>query len=418
VNEIATKPALLPWAPALNQGAAPLAPSRAPGFGQVLLAVRLAWRQLKSDRARLATAIAGVMFASILVFMQLGFKGALFDSATNLLSAMRGDLFLVHPMTQASFRPEQIPRRRATQALADPDVASAVPIYLQQATLRNPTTGTRRSAQVIGVDAGAGAVDFAGLAALAEVLQRPDTMAFDSRSRPDFGPIAEIFRQQGPFHLQVGPRDFEVVGLVEIGASFGADGNVVMSETNFRRLFANRTAAGADLVALRLRPGADREAVQTRLRSLLPEDVVIKTHSELVAGEREYWEKGTAIGFIFLFGSIMGLVVGMVIVYQILFADIAGHLSEYATLKAMGYSNGYLSQVVMGAAVILAVVGFVPGLGLSVFLYDFVAKATFLPLVMVTERAISVFLLIFVMCVIAGLLAMRKLRDANPADMF
>jgi len=193
---------------------------------------------------------------------------------------------------------------------------------------------------------------------------------------------------------------------------------VVMSETNFRRLFANRTAAGADLVALRLRPGADREAVQTRLRSLLPEDVVIKTHRELVAGEREYWEKGTAIGFIFLFGSIMGLVVGMVIVYQILFADIAGHLSEYATLKAMGYSNGYLSQVVMGAAVILAVVGFVPGLGLSVFLYDFVAKATFLPLVMVTERAISVFLLIFVMCVIAGLLAMRKLRDANPADMF
>jgi putative ABC transport system permease protein len=114
----------------------------------------------------------------------------------------------------------------------------------------------------------------------------------------------------------------------------------------------------------------------------------------------------------------MGLVVGMVIVYQILFADIAGHLSEYATLKAMGYSNGYLTRVVLGAAVILAVIGFVPGFLVSAFLYDFVAGATFLPLVMTAERALGVFLLIFAMCFTAGLLAMRKLRDANPADMF
>jgi len=114
----------------------------------------------------------------------------------------------------------------------------------------------------------------------------------------------------------------------------------------------------------------------------------------------------------------MGLVVGIVIVYQILFADIAGHLSEYATLKAMGYSNGYLSRVVLGAAVILAIIGFIPGLGLAVFLYDFVAKATFLPLHMPPDRALSVFLMIFAMCFTAGLLAMRKLRDANPADMF
>ncbi len=418
MNEMPQKPGLLPWAPEYNGAeAAPVRrrpPALLPGLG---LAVRLAWRQLKADRARLATAIAGVMFACVLVFMQLGFKGALFDSATNMLAAMRADLFLMHPMTQASFRPEKLPRARAWQALADPDVTAAVPIYLEQATVRNPLTGSRRSAQVIGLDASAGAVAFTGLTPLIEALQRPDTVAFDDRSRPEFGPIGRLFRENGPYHIQVGRRDFELVGLVEIGPSFGADGNVVMSETNFRRVFS-RQAGMADLVALRLRPGADPAAVQARLRALLAQDVVVLTHTELVQGERAYWENGTPIGFIFLFGSIMGLVVGMVIVYQILFADIAGHLSEYATLKAMGYSNGYLGRVVLGAAVILAVIGFIPGFGLSILLYDFVAGATFLPLHMPPDRAISVFLLIFAMCFVAGLLAMRKLREANPADMF
>ena len=426
MNELAHKPALLPWAPQAPPHGAPhdeAAPPPAarhrpqPFFNAAALATRLAWRQLLADRARLATAIAGVMFAALLVFMQLGFKGALFDSATNLLGAMRADLFLVHPMTEASFRTEQIPRARAWQALADPDVERAVPIYLAQATVRNPATGGRRAAQIIGLDADGQALDFPGLAPLAAALSRPDTFAWDMRSKPEFGPMAQIFNERGPYHTQIANRDFELIGLVEIGPSFGADGNVVMSETNFRRIFP-RQASNADLVALRLRAGADPAAVQARLRALLPGDVAVRSHAQMVAEERRYWENGTAIGFIFGFGSIMGLVVGMVIVYQILFADVAGHLSEYATLKAMGYSNFYLARVVLGAAVILAVIGFIPGLGLSIFLYDFVAEATFLPLHMPVERALSVFALICGMCVIAGLLAVRKLRDANPADMF
>lgn len=386
-------------------------------MGGMLLAGRLAWRQLLADRVRLATAIAGVMFASLLVFMQLGFRGALFDSATNLLGAMRADMFLVHPMTEASFRTEQIPRARGWQALADPDVLRAVPIYLAQATVRDPVRGGRRAAQVIGLDPAGQALDFQGLAPLAGVLSRPDTFAWDLRSKPDFGPLAALFTERGTLRVQVANRNLELVGLVEIGPSFGADGNVVMSETNFRRIFP-RQASNADLVALRLAPGADPVAVQARLRALLPHDVAVRSHAQMVAEERRYWEKGTAIGFIFGFGSVMGLVVGMVIVYQILFADVAGHLSEYATLKAMGYSNFYLARVVMGAAVILAIIGYIPGFGLSILLYDYVAKATFLPLHMPLDRAVTVFLLIFGMCLIAGLLAVRKLRDANPADMF
>jgi putative ABC transport system permease protein len=383
-----------------------------------LLAGRLAWRQLVSSRARLVSAIAGVMFACVLVFMQLGFRAALFDSASNLPRALQGELFLVNPLTLVMFRPEPIARVRASQTLADPDVALAVPIYLAQTKFRNPDTGRQRTIQLIGFDPEAGAVDFAGLAPLVPALKRIDTIGFDRRSRPEFGNIAGRLEREGPFEVEVGGRAVLIAGLVELGTSFGADGNAVMTETNFRRIVKERQASKTDLVAIRLKPGADAQAVKSRLAAILPADVVVLTGAELIAWERAYWEQGTPIGFIFGFGSLMGLVVGMVIVYQILFSDIATHLREYATLKAIGYSNHYLRLVVMGAALMLAVLGFVPGFLGSIGLYGVVAKATLLPLGMEAGRAVAVFGLIFAMCALAGLLAMRKLGEADPADMF
>ena len=388
------------------------------GIDGARLPLRLAWRQLRAEKARLASAIAGVMFACVLVFMQLGFRSALFDSATALLSSMRADVFLMHPLTTASFRPETLPRVRVSQALALPEVVAAVPVYLAQATWRNPETGTRRAVQLIGFDTESGVMGFPGLASVIETLKQPDTFAFDRRSRPEFGNVPRLLAERGPFQVQIANRMMEVVGLVDIGPSFGADGNVVMSEVNFRRAVSARAFTSVDLVAIKLKPGADREAAIRRLRQVLPPDVTVLSHAQLVAHDRAYWENATPIGFIFAFGSLMGLIVGMVIVYQILFSDIASHLKEYATLKAMGYSNGYLGRTVLSAALLLAILGFIPGVVLSAVLYDVVGKGTFLPLMMDVARAASVFGLIFAMCAAAGLLAMRKLRDANPADMF
>ncbi|MDO9710195.1 ABC transporter permease DevC [Paracraurococcus lichenis] len=422
-------PGLLPWAPELTGDDAPPPPPASPGPearaprrfrpGEALwLPARLAWRQLRAERARLFSAIAGVMFACVLVFMQLGFRAALFDSATALLGSFRADITLMHPLTTVSFKPETLPRVRVSQALALPEVAQAVPVYLAPATWRNPVDGTRRPVQLIGFDLEAGVMDFPGLAPVVEALKRPDTLAFDLRSRPEFGPVPKLLAERGPFEVQVGSRLMQVTGLIEIGPSFGADGNVVMSEVNFRRVVKERLASQVDLVAIRLVPGADRAQAAARLRAILPPDVRVFNGRELVQHERDYWETATPIGFIFMFGSIMGLIVGMVIVYQILFSDIASHLKEYATLKAMGYSNLYLGRAVLSAALILAVLGFLPGFVLSALLYDFVGKGTFLPLAMDAGRALGVFAMIFTMCAAAGLLAMRKLRDANPADMF
>ena len=277
----------------------------------IFLPLRLAWRQLRSDKARLSAAIAGVMFAAVLVFMQLGFRAALFDSATRLLASMHADIFLMQPLTTASFRPETFPRARASQALGLPEVAAAVPIYLAQSSWRNPESGSRRAVQMIGFDTESGVMAFPGLAPLIDTLKRPDTMAFDRLSRPEFGDVGKLLAARGPFDIQVGNREMEVVGLVEVGPSFGADGNVVLSEVNFRRIATNRNFDTVDLVAIRLVPGANREAAMARLRALLPADVAVLSQPQLVAHERAYWENGTPIGFIFAFGSLMGLIVGL-----------------------------------------------------------------------------------------------------------
>ena len=114
----------------------------------------------------------------------------------------------------------------------------------------------------------------------------------------------------------------------------------------------------------------------------------------------------------------MGFVVGAIIVYQILFADVSEHLNEYATLRAIGYRNGFVSGIVLQQAVILAVLGYIPGVAIAGWLYGKAAAATNLPLYITQDRAITVFVLTMSMCAISGLLAVRKVRRLDPAEVF
>jgi len=114
----------------------------------------------------------------------------------------------------------------------------------------------------------------------------------------------------------------------------------------------------------------------------------------------------------------MGFVVGIVVVYQILYTDVSDHLAEYATLKAMGYTDGYLLMVVFQEAMILAVLGFIPGFLVSHGLYVLTQAATRLPIAMTWGRATTVFTMTVVMCFVAGAVAVRRLQAADPADIF
>jgi putative ABC transport system permease protein len=230
--------------------------------------------------------------------------------------------------------------------------------------------------------------------------------------------VAEHLSRNGALSVEVNDRRIIVADTFRLGTSFGINGSLVTSDLNFRRLFPDRVPGLVDLGLVQLRPGADPERVRRRLVAALEPDVEILTREGFVRREVEYWGSTTPIGYVFGFGAIMGLAVGGVIVYQILFADVSEHLAEYATLKAMGYTHRELAGLVLREAAILAVLGFLPGLGIGVALYRVTAEATRLPLAMTLERGATVFLLTLVMCGVAGLVALRKVSAADPAEVF
>lgn len=240
----------------------------------------------------------------------------------------------------------------------------------------------------------------------------------NSSSRQEYGPIVAEFEQNKTVTAEVRNRKIKVGGLFTLGASFGADGNLVTSDSNFLRILPHRSAGLIDIGLIKLKPGADAIAVAQNLKNYLPKDIKVFTKQEFVDFERNYWASSTAIGFIFSLGTVMGFIVGTVIVYQILYTEVTDHLSEYATLKAIGYTQNYLLSVILQEALILAILGYMPGIAVTLFLYDRARAATLLPIFMSGERAIMVMILTILMCFISGAIAVRKLSSANPADIF
>lgn len=378
---------------------------------------RLAWRQLIHERAKLIAAISGVLFACVLVFMQLGFKDSLYASAASAPTNLDGDLFILHKQTEAMWRPVQFNRSELMRAFGNREVVSVYPLYLSLGQFKNIQTHIKRTLMVYGFDPDGQLMRLEEVRAYRKALLQKDTALFDESSRPEFGPMRTLL-DQGNNITEINDYKVKFVGLFHLGVSFAADGNVVTSDLNFLRIFPNRTADKIDLGVIRVKENANIQEVQTYLRNNLDEYINIFTYKELVAYEKGYWANTAPIGFIFGFGTVMGLVVGMVIVYQILFTDITNHLNEFATLKAMGYRQGYFTKVVFSSAFYLAVLGFVPGYFLSIALYDLAESNTSIPMPMTTERLVTVFIFILSMCAMAGILAMRKLKAANPADMF
>lgn len=384
------------------------------------LAVPIAWLQLKREKLRLAVALAGVAFAVVLIFMQLGFQDALFQSSVRYHENLRYDVAIVSKKMDFIVQPESFSRRRLYQALATPGVEAVTPLYLGLGRWSNPVApGDTRAIFVLGFDPSSRVFDLPGIEAHRDTLKLPDVVLYDEASRPEFGPIPALFRaSQSGVETEVANRRVRVAGLFTLGTSFGIDASIVTSDLNFRRIFPQRAPGMIDLGLVHLAPGADPERVREAIAARLPEDVEVLTRAGFVQREVDYWTGSTPIGYVFSFGVIMGLTVGGIIVYQILFSDVSEHLREYATLKAMGYTDGQLFRIVLQEALLLAVMGFLPGLVASLLLYRAAGEATRLPLAMSPELGGVVFAMTAAMCGVSGAIALRKVRSADPAEVF
>ena len=377
-----------------------------------------AWLQLRSDPLRFAAAVAGIAFAAVMVTFQLGLYEALTEGAVIVHRSLRGDLMMISRQYEFIAINEGFTERRLAQARALPEVASVAALYVATGKWRNPVDGHFQTIVVFGIRPGEAPFALPELEASAPALLREGAGFFDRMSRPSYGHVTELFEARGPFETELNRQHIRIEGLFTLGTTLAVDANLVVGEQTFHTIFPQIPQGFIHVGLIRLRAGADPVAVRDRLLAFLPADVNVLTPEQFAQIEKDYWTGKTPIGFVINAGLIVGLVVGAVIVYQILYTDVTEHLPEYATLKAMGYDDGFFARLVAGEALILTVLGYVPGVIAALGVFRLMtAMSSLNPKATPTTLAI-VFVLIAGMCAVAGAFATRKLRQARPAEIF
>ena len=380
--------------------------------------IPLSWLLLTRQPLRLFVAIAGICFAGILMFMQLGFRDGLFDTSVTVHKLFDADIVLISPRSKSSISMSGFPRRRLIQSMAHEDVIGTTPVNWTFVLWRNPKTLSTRSILALGFEPTDPLLTDKEFSSKAKSLTNPGRVLFDELSRDEFGPISKWFRQGRVVETEVAGKRVRVTGLVSLGPSFGADGNLITSRETFLKLLPSTPSGSIEIGLVRLKRDADSEKVAKSLQLSLPNDVRVLTTEEFIQFEKNYWRNSTSIGFIFTLGAAMGFVVGCVIVYQILYSDVSDHLAEYATLMAMGYQIRTLLGVVGREGILLSFMGYIPAYLSGQALYLLVRNSTKLPVVMTYQRASLVFSLILIMCMGSALVAMKRLVDADPAEIF
>lgn len=387
----------------------------------------LAWLNLRRDPGRTAVAMAGVAFAALLIFVQLGFLGACWTSATLIYDRLDFDLAIGSPEYVDLMRAGSIPRARLTQSWSLPGVKSIRPLSVAIHLWRNPqaTDRRRRNILILGVDPRSNIFRHAELTDDALVLlAAPDTVLLDRRSRPEFfGPriVSGSATDPDEDRTDLAMVPVRVVGRFELGTGFGADGMVITNEETFAAINGRDWADRVSLGLVKLHNGRNpivADAARDHLAQLLPEDVRVWTRDELLGSERRHWVWDTPLGKIFVFGAVLAFVIGVILVYQVMAGDISRRIAEYATLKAMGYSDGYLGGVVVRQALYLGLFGFLPGFLAAAVLFPVVRRLAMLPIALSPGVSALVLALTLVMCAASGWLALRKLHGADPADLF
>lgn len=380
----------------------------------------LAWLNLAHNKMRSAAAVAGVTFAVVLIFLQLGFLASARFTAHAIYDRLDFDL-LIRPAEYRSLSdPKQFSRQRLYQAGSVSGVAAAVPLHAGANQWQNPHSGQKRRILALGARPHDAVFRDPQMQQELSKLTVPEFVLVDRRSRPDFGPRdGRSFGDQDIGSItEIAGRQARIVGLFLLWVTFEADGTTILSEEGFQRVTPGRSPDDVSLGLLRLAEGADLATTEAAVRRALPNDVDVLSRDEVRAREQQTWVQEMSVGVIFRFGVMVAMVVGAAIVYQILSSDVANHLAEYATLKAVGYSARFLGGVVIQQALILALLGFLPGLAIAQVLYWITESHTRMKMELPWDRIVMVLGIVVVLCTLSGLGALRKLRQADPADLF
>lgn len=352
-----------------------------------------------------------VAFSVVIMFMELGFFNGSNDSAANLPPHFACDLILSHREKNHLKTGEEFPFAWILQARAVPGVAAAVPLYTEADYWWNPQDGSRNRVFILGVDLDDPMFAPTAVAANRSALRRPGAVIYDRLSRRELGDI-----KPGDT-TTLGRGGVIVVDLFELGPNFAYEGHILAGADTFHQI-AGQPAEIVDLGLIRLAPGADVAVVRQQLASRLPPTALLLTPAEIQAREISYTTQHSPAGIVFGIGLIVGFAIGVIICYQILFNEVNDNLPQFATLKAMGHSPRFISGIVLHEALLMAVIGYIPGALLGAVIYRVLESTTQIQMFLTPGRLLLVFALTSGMCLIAGRLAIKKVHHTDPADLF
>ncbi len=375
------------------------------------VAARLAWRILVHEKGRSALALVGVFIAILLVFIELGFFIAVPQGGMLVYEHMRFDLLLVSTDYQFQAQPWQFPRARLTDAAKVAGVARATPIYFAGGSWQDPSGGTRLDVFLIGCDPAAQPFAVDDIERQSDRLGETDTVLVDDMTRSIFGPLTVGRR------IDIDDRRVTIGGTYHLGTGFLGIGVALMDEANFFRV-THRRQDPVNLGLITLAPGADKDKVAAELRQKLGNDVQLLNRAELTDRENDYWTLRTSVGLIFGSGLVVSLIVGLMVLYQTLATQIARHLPEFATLKAIGYRDASLAAVVTIESMILVIAAFIPAAVAAMAVYALIRSQTLLPLAFSVTNVALVLAAVLIMSVGSAFLSLGALRRADPAEIF
>ena len=377
----------------------------------------IGWLQLSHSRTRFAAALSGVAFANVLVFVQLGIMNSMATATLKPYEFFQADIMISASDANSMTEGGNVARQWLFQALADPEVTAGTGLYVANVSWARPTKTL--SLTTYGIDPTLPAFLSPAMASKTGTLQLQNAGILDMFSRGLPREEAAAIRPQTPISFEVSGTTLTLYDTFQGGGGFGGDGFMMVSDQTFMTLFPARSSAAPDHILLQLAPGANPDAVAARLRDLISDKTLrIRSYAAAAAEDLSYQQTRRPTGIIFGFGVIIGILVGIVIVYQVLSTDVADHLSEYATFKAMGYPQRFFLGIVFEEALILAILGFIPGFIVASGLLAGMKKATTLPLAMTVDMAGMVFVGTLIACTISGAIATRRLAAADPADLF
>jgi putative ABC transport system permease protein len=383
------------------------------------LEVPLAWRNLVADKPRLIRSASGIAFAIALMLIELGLRNGFIDSAVDIIRKLDGDIVITSSSKYEFAKKAPFSRRQLYQARGVEGVALARPVYAEwtYSVWKNPDDHTSYALQVFGLDPDQPVFLMPEVSAKLAELRQPDTLMTDSRARSFVG-------RGGPgIKSEFAGTEVRIIGSFRLGPDFYTDGTLIMSDRNFLKLLGRLEQQPLDLPdpeigVVKVLPGYEVHSVQKALRAALPSNVSVLTKAQLVDQETRYQSQVSGVGPIFGAGALIGFAVGMIICYQILYTDIADQFAQYATLKAIGYHNSYLVRVVLQQAVFYGLVGYLPAWAISVALYRVVAAVSLLPMRMTFGLTAVSLALTVGMCVVSGLMTLRRVVRADPAEVF